>query len=59
MIDSSVGQRFSEASGICVSLVRVTCSLGYFRDNYIFFVFMGIVTLPSSTPAREEEGAGV
>jgi hypothetical protein len=36
MIDSSAGQRFSEASGTCVGLVRVTCSLSYFRDELYF-----------------------
>jgi hypothetical protein len=52
MIDSSAGQRFSEASGTCVGLVYVTCSLSYFRDGLYFLCiyrhcYIAFVTLCS------------
>ena len=40
MIDSSAGQRFSEVSGTHVDLVRVTCSLSYFRDELYFSLYL-------------------
>jgi hypothetical protein len=48
MIDSSAGRRFSEASRTCVGLVRVTCSLSYFRDELYLPCIIGIATLLSS-----------
>ena len=54
MIDSSASQRFSEVSGTGVGLVRVTCSLNYFRDELYFLCiyrhcYIAFVTLCNCT----------